>query len=587
MEVKKGHSQRAVAYCRVSSDHDDQLSSLANQKQYWEEYIEGNPSMIFCGLYVDEGLSGTSTLKRDGFNQMIRDARQNKFDVILTKEVSRFARNTIDVLSYTRQLKELGIGVYFQNDNIYSLDKDGELRLSLMATLAQEESRKTSERVKWGHKRAMNNGVVFGADRILGYDLINKKLTINEEEAEIVRKIFNWYREGESLHGIVRKLADIGFTRGKLNGSIDHTWVKRALTNEKYCGDLVQRKYYTTDYLTHKQIKNTGEEPLIIIEDNHPSIVTKEVWKEVQNKLLGNRKKFKEEGVGYSRHVWGGKMTCGNCGKKFRRRVLKNKDGSDRPVWICPTAYDKGKKGCENSSYIREEILEQIFMDIFTQLKQDKSRQKFVEEIISVLARTLADTNSTKGIEEINKQLFQVTSQKKKLLNLYLSGSSLDDEMFNEKNEELQRVENNLREALEAAENKSQILQTKKEKLEKLYEQLNDRSELTEFKRSFVEEYLEEIIVVNKSQLTVKLVAQEYNVDRSEYPKRVCNGNHPPWRPLGRAGHPEQQEGNPRHQPGGGAPLPARLRISGRRQALPRRSGVLLHGERRFKQRRL
>ena len=534
MVVKKFEQvQRAVAYCRVSSEHDDQLNSLSNQKQHWEEYIENNSRMTFCGLYVDEGLSGTSTIKRNGFNQMIRDARQNKFDIILTKEVSRFARNTVDVLSYTRQLKELGIEVYFHNDNINSLDKDGELRLSLMATLAQEESRKTSERVKWGHTRAMKNGVVFGANRLMGYDLVNKRLVINEEEAEIVRKIYSWFMDGESLHGVVRRLAEIGFTRGKMNGSINHTWIKSILTNEKYCGDLIQRKYYTTDYLTHKQTKNNGEEPFILIEDNHTPIISKDVWKDVQKKITENRKKFREEGVGYSRHIWGGKLVCENCGKKFRRRVLKNKDGSDRPIWICSTAYDQGKKGCENSSYIREEVLEKIFMDIFIQLKQDKSQQKFVEEIISVLSKTIADVNSTKDIEVINKQLIQITNQKKKLLNLFLSGSSLDEEIFNEKNEELQKVENNLRQALKAAENKSQILQTKKAKLEKLYGQLNDRSELTEFKKSFVEEYLEQIIV-RKGHFTVKLVAQEYDVDLSKYPKRFNGGNNPSRRPLER-----------------------------------------------------
>jgi DNA invertase Pin-like site-specific DNA recombinase len=162
--------KRTVAYCRVSSDHEDQLNSLQNQKQYWEEYIKNRDDLEYCGLYIDEGITGTSTLKRDGFNQMIRDAYAGKFDFIVTKEVSRFGRNIIDVLQYTRKLKEIGIGVYFESDNINTLDNDGELRLSIMATLAQEESRKISERVKWGHKRAMKNGVVFGANRTLGYD---------------------------------------------------------------------------------------------------------------------------------------------------------------------------------------------------------------------------------------------------------------------------------------------------------------------------------------------------------------------------------------------------------------------------------
>ena len=190
---------KVAVYCRVSTDKDDQKNSFEGQKQYFTEYINSRPDWELVNVYADEGITGTSTKKRKEFNMMIHDAKCGLFDLIITKEVSRFARNTVDVLKYTRELKELNIGVLFINDNINTLDKDGELRLTIMASIAQEESRKTSERVKWGQQRRMEQGVVFGRN-ILGYNLKNGVLTINEEEARLVRHIYNKYLEGKGLH---------------------------------------------------------------------------------------------------------------------------------------------------------------------------------------------------------------------------------------------------------------------------------------------------------------------------------------------------------------------------------------------------
>ena len=220
----------------MSTEHEDQINSLNNQKQFWEEFIKKNPEWEYAGMYWDEGITGTSIKKRTGFNKMINDAKQNKFDLILTKQVSRWARNIVDSIQTARDLKKIGVGVYFLNDNINTLDPDAELRLSIFSTLAQEESRRISENVKFGHKQAMKNGIVFGNNRVLGYDIINKKLVINQQEAEIVKKIFNWFiNDNESLHGIVRKLNEQGITKGKIGGKIDHTTIKRILENEKYC----------------------------------------------------------------------------------------------------------------------------------------------------------------------------------------------------------------------------------------------------------------------------------------------------------------------------------------------------------------
>jgi len=224
--------KRVCAYCRVSTEAEDQLNSLENQKKYFEQYIGNNLEWQFCGLYVDEGISGTSVEKRTGFKQMIADAENRKFDLLLTKEISRFARNTLDSIFYTRKLKGLGVGVLFMNDNVNTLDSDAELRLTIMSSIAQEESRKTSERVRWGQKRRMEQGFVFGAS-IFGYHLKDGKLTINEDEAKTVRLIYELYLSGKGVHLLCKELENRGITspQGGTRWSVPS--VIRILKNEK------------------------------------------------------------------------------------------------------------------------------------------------------------------------------------------------------------------------------------------------------------------------------------------------------------------------------------------------------------------
>lgn len=278
----------AAAYCRVSTDSSDQANSFESQKRFFKEYIGKNPDWSLTGIYADKGLTGTSTKKRKAFNQMIDDARDGRFSLILTKEVSRFARNTVDTLQYTRELKRLGIGVYFMNDNISTLDPDAELRLAIMASIAQEESRKTSERVKWGQRRRMEQGVVFGRD-MLGYDVRGGRLLVNPDGAEVVRLIFDKFVNGDkSTYKIARELSEAGYKTVTGNDVWSNTVVLKILRNEKYCGDLVQKKTFTPDYLTHEKKYNHGEEEMVIIRDHHEPIVSRALWEGAQEKL-GNR----------------------------------------------------------------------------------------------------------------------------------------------------------------------------------------------------------------------------------------------------------------------------------------------------------
>lgn len=276
---------RVAAYCRVSTDKEDQANSFENQQRYFLACIQRNPDWVLQNIYADEGISGTSTKKRKQFNAMIAAARAGELDLILTKEVSRFARNTLDTLAYTRELSRRGVGVLFLIDNIDTRQQDGELRLTIMSSIAQEESRKTSQRVKWGQARRMEQGVVFGGS-LLGYDVQDGQITVNQEGAEIVRRIFHaCLIDHKSTAVIARELREAGIpsSRGIIKWSAATVW--KVLKNEKYCGDLVQKKTYTPDYLTHEKKYNRGEEAMIIIRDHHTPIIDRKTWEAVQLEL--------------------------------------------------------------------------------------------------------------------------------------------------------------------------------------------------------------------------------------------------------------------------------------------------------------
>ena len=263
---------RVAAYCRVSTDGDDQANSFESQQRYFRAYIAQQPHWELAGIFADEGLSGTSTKKRLAFQRMIACARAGTLDLIVTKEISRFARNTLDSIYYTRELKRLGVGVLFLSDNLCTLDGDAELRLAILSSIAQEESRRTSERVKWGQKRRMEQGVVFGRD-LLGYDVRGGMLYVNEAGAQTVREIFRkCVDEGKGAHTIARELNEAGIPAAR-GGAWRSSVILRILRNEKYCGDLVQKKTYTPDYLTHEKKYNHGQEDYIIVREHHAPII--------------------------------------------------------------------------------------------------------------------------------------------------------------------------------------------------------------------------------------------------------------------------------------------------------------------------
>ena len=321
-----------AAYCRVSTEKEDQVHSFEGQKRFFYTYIENHPEWQLYEIYADEGVSGTNVKKRVAFKRMMRDAGEGKFELILTKEISRFARNILDSISYTRELKRLGVGVLFMNDNLDTREGDAELRLAILSSIAQEESRRTSERVKWGQKRRMEAGVVFGHS-LLGYDVREGRLFINETGALVVRRIFDAYtKEKMGISSIARLLSSLGYEPPKSkiwNASV----ILRILKNEKYCGDLVQKKTVTTDYLSHEKKYNHGEESMVVIRDHHEPIISRAQF-ELAQSLLSERKGTKVS-VTYSRkYPFSGKIRCGICGKNMIARVQERKEGIYH-LWRC------------------------------------------------------------------------------------------------------------------------------------------------------------------------------------------------------------------------------------------------------------
>lgn len=359
-----------AAYCRVSTDRDDQANSFASQQRYFAEYICRQPDWSLFEIYADEGITGTSTRKRAAFNRMIDEAHRGKFRLILTKEVSRFSRNILDTITYTRELRALGVGVLFLNDGISTLEPDAELRLSIMGSIAQEESRKTSSRVKWGQMRRMEQGVVFGRS-LLGYDVQDGKLTVNPEGAALVRLIFQKYgveKKGASV--IARELHDAGILTfsGKTEWSCSH--LLKILKNEKYVGDLIQKKTITPDYLTHVKKYNHGEEAFVILQNHHEPIIDRALWNIVQDEIR-RRNRRSRMSEGHSRqYIFSGKIRCAACGASFVSRRKTRRNETAYQFWSCYTAVTKGAgaQGCDIGLRLPDTLARQMLRQVLTGL---------------------------------------------------------------------------------------------------------------------------------------------------------------------------------------------------------------------------
>lgn len=363
-QVKK---RRVAGYARVSTELEQQQNSYQTQLDYYTAYISSRPDWEFVGMYSDEGVTGTSTKKRDGFNRMVEDALNGKIDLIVTKSVSRFARNTVDSLSTVRKLKAAGVEIYFEKENIFTMDQKGELMITIMSSLAQEESRSISENTTWGQRKRMADGHgCVGFSQFMGYDRGPEgEFVINEEQAKIVRRIFNEYLGGKNTAQIAKGLTADGIKTVTGRDKWNISTILSMLKNEKYKGDCLMQKFYIDNFLTKKLVKNKGELQQYYVKDHHDPIVSEEVFDAVQKKLKHSSKKKKQSGA----RDFSSLIVCGDCGAFYGSKVWHSNDKYKKVIYRCNAKYD-GEK-CKTPA-VDEERLKELYVDAMNVLIEDK-----------------------------------------------------------------------------------------------------------------------------------------------------------------------------------------------------------------------
>lgn len=417
---------RVAAYCRVSTEEEDQINSFEMQKSYYTERIMTNPRWLMVDIFADEGISGTQVKKRDEFKRMIKQCRQHKIDLILTKSVSRFARNTVECLQYIRALKELGVGVIFEKENINTLEIESELLLTFFSAFAQAESESISENVKWGIRKAMKNGSVgYAVSRLYGFEKgSDGQPQIVSEQAEVVRRIYTEYLSGETIPTIRKRLTEEGIPCTEKSPKwCDHR-IYGILTNEKYCGDVLRQKTFVEDCIKKKSVKNTGQLPMYYIQNNHEGIVTREQFEAVKaemarrNAQKPSSQKYTTTGMGKysSKYALTGKMFCKECGKPYKR-VTWTSGGTKEIVWRCSNRLDYGKKYCRQSPSLHESDLQNAILTGLNQMMSPK------DNLIGCICETMSDSQSydpadLQQIMEIEEKLRSLENEFQQLLGM-------------------------------------------------------------------------------------------------------------------------------------------------------------------------
>ncbi|SET03089.1 recombinase family protein [Anaerobranca gottschalkii] len=468
-ELPQKEKKRVVAYARVSTDSEEQLSSYEAQVEYYTKHIQSNPNWEFAGIYTDEGISATNTKKRDGFNKMIEDALDGKIDMIITKSVSRFARNTVDTLTTVRKLKEKGVEVYFEKENIYTLDTKGELLITIMSSLAQEESRSISENVTWGTRKQFADGKVrVPYRRFLGYEKgEDGRPKIVEEEAKIVRLIYKLFLEGRTIRGIVKYLekANIPSPGGKKKWQ--DTTVKSILKNEKYKGDALLQKTFTVDFLTKKKKVNEGEVPMYYVENSHPPIIEPRIFDLAQQEFK------KREGLKRYKaaSIFSGKIICGQCKAFFGPKVWHSNNKYRRIIWQCNHKYENN---C-TTTHLYEEEIKEIFIEVFNNLIEKK------EEVVKDYQRiieTLTDTDKL-GLEKkrLEEELERLTEKIRDMVETNAK-KALDQRKYQQKYTQLVEEYKKVKGKLEEIEEKIFENKIKVDRLKEFIGILKDREKL-------------------------------------------------------------------------------------------------------------
>jgi site-specific DNA recombinase len=515
--VQRGHIQQAdnaipttrnklkvAAYARVSTDEAEQLNSYKTQCDYYTSYIQGKLEWEFVGLYADEGITGTSAKRRKEFQRLIRDAMDGKIDLILVKSVSRFARNTVDSLQTVRKLRDKGVKIYFEKENIDSLDAKCDMILSIYSSLAEEESRSISTNIRWAHQKKVERGeVVLNFNNIYGYQQDeNKNVTIKIQEAEVVREIYHKYLIGYSIRRIIRELKENEIKSPLGSSKWSSSTIKGILENEKYIGDVILQKTYKRDFLTQRRVRNTGQAPQKYVENNHPAIVDKLTWNAVQAEIERRNSLRSTEATGKGRYdmryAFSGVIECGECNSNFRRHNYTNGNKIER-TWACKE-HLKGNKYC-TQEILKEEVLEEMFVNTLNRLLLN--RDKVLKKVEASVKEAMLEvgTDNKQQIEKVDLMIEKLQADMLEL-NKRRGKREVDAEQYNTESREIMEQLDELfkqRDEL-IAEQSDGALSKSQHKM--LTDFLKNEQKQTEFDKDVFTKLVDKVIVHSREEIT-------------------------------------------------------------------------------------
>ena len=504
----KYHQLRVAAYCRVSTEQEEQQNSYQVQIAYYTDLINRKKEWSLAGIFADEGISGTQTKKRTEFNRMIRMCRNEKIDLVITKSISRFARNTVDCLEYVRQLKDLGIGVIFEKENINTMTMTSEFMIALYGSFAQAESESISKNVSWGKERAFREGKVsFQYKYLLGYKKgADGKPEIVPEEAETVRLIYNLFLDGYSMTNIKRVLESKNILTSTGKKVWNESLICSILKNEKYVGDALLQKTFTSDCITHKVVKNHGERPMYLITDHHDPIVDRDTYNRVQQELARRSSKRKisdktttEQGKYSSKYALTELLICGKCGTPYRRTTWAAR-GKKQIVWRCISRLEHGKKYCPDSPTIKEEQLHKAIIRAINNYYSCRN------DIARILKANIGSVLECRGQEEIlaaEKRLKEIDQARTDLVGLIASGGCDEDKLDSEF-AKLYSEEQQLSERLTMLKSQNQTSEETQAKLDKIMDMIeHEKFELETFDNVLIRKLIECVKVMSKTEILV------------------------------------------------------------------------------------
>ena len=501
-------TMRVTFYARVSSEKDEQLNSLENQISYYSDLIRKNPRWTYVEGYIDEGLSAATTKKRESFHRMVEDGKAGKFDFIITKEITRFARNTLDSIQFTRELLGAGVGVFFQNDAINTLDEDSELRLTIMSGIAQDELRKLSSRVKFGHAQAIKKGVVLGNSRIFGYRKDAGRLVIDESQAPLVRELFQLYATGQySLRQLEQTLWEQGW-RNHRGGRLSHTTLSGVIANPKYKGFYVGNKVKVMDLFTKKQKFLPPEEWVMYRDETGqtvPAIVPEALW-ERANRVLAARSQDVKARRGICNHanLLTGKLRCAHCGAPYYRRDSVDRQGRKNSKWVCSGKLKNGAGSCPSRPIYEEEI-KPLLLEVFQETGD--GAEAYLEEYLSLYAARCREDGGEERIRELRETIELVRRKQSKLLTYNIEGQITDGDfltMNRDCDRELEAAEAELQ-ALEQSRVTGAELDAHLAAVRQVLQEARRDAARGLITRGFVESYIDSILVTPEPDGSLRL----------------------------------------------------------------------------------